>query len=320
MRTLLVFVGYLAITTTGQMGGPPGRLFDVAGRKLHLLCSGNGSPTVVLEAGASSFAIDWSLVQRAVARSQRVCSYDRAGMGWSEASSGFEAPGRVISDLHGLLRAANEPPPYLMVGASRGGLYVRLYQLEYPDDVAGLVLVDPATEDRLFVMYQGRIAAIASLTAEQFATTFPSSGSRPIPPRQPQKGVPFDRLPPELYDLRIKLDQQLIDSIGSTITAERAREYGEAERAMLARLLRSRESADAPMSRVPVVVLTRGLDMTDGLAENHATLARLSRNARHTVVRDSGHEVHLFAPAAVITAIADVTMAIQKQTRLPQEH
>src|SRR5688572_16690867 len=70
--------------TQAELPPPPGRLIDVGGRRLRLLCSGEGSPTVILEAGASSFAIDWTLVQREVARSNRTCSYDRAGMGWSD--------------------------------------------------------------------------------------------------------------------------------------------------------------------------------------------------------------------------------------------
>jgi pimeloyl-ACP methyl ester carboxylesterase len=96
---------------------------------------------------------------------------------------------------------------------------------------------------------------------------------------------------------------------------ERARAFAESDHAMLARLLQSRRAADAPFRRVPVVVLTRGLDMTDGLSDNHAALARLSRSSRHSIVRDSGHEVHLFAPDAVIEAIREVTAAAVKALR-----
>src|SRR6185503_7396802 len=140
-------------------GPPPGRLVDVGGRKLHVNCAGSGSPTVVLEAGASSFALDWSLVQPEIARTQRVCSYDRAGSGWSDPRPDVETPARIAADLHAALAAAGERPPYVLVGHSAGGLYVRLYQLEHPNEVVGLVLVDPATEDRLFTLFQGRAVA-----------------------------------------------------------------------------------------------------------------------------------------------------------------
>src|SRR5678815_1096449 len=195
----------LAIATLNaqpiDIGPPPGRLIDVGGRKLHVNCTGETKgtgPTVILEAGASSFAIDWSLVQPAIARGHRVCSYDRAGSGWRDSRPDVETPARIVADLHALLAAAGEKPPYVMVGASAGGLYVRLYQLDYPSEVVGLVLVDPATEDRLFTMYQQRAVAIGSLTAEQLASTMPSAPI-PIPSRKPQTGEPFDRLPMDLY-------------------------------------------------------------------------------------------------------------------------
>jgi pimeloyl-ACP methyl ester carboxylesterase len=304
----------VALLQSAQLPAPPGRLVEVNGRTLHLHCTGSGTPTVILEAGASSFAIDWSLVQPAVARSQRVCSYDRAGMGWSDRSDDVDSGRSSVSDLHALLAAAQEAPPSVMVGASRGALYVRLYQLEYPSEVVGLVLVDPATEDRLFIMYKGAIVPIAGLSAQEHATTLPTTASVPIRSRRPQTGTPFDRLPADLYDIRITLDQRLIDSLGSSMPGERARAFAESDHAMLARLLQSRSAADTPFRRVPVVVLTRGLDMTDGLADNHAALAGLSLNSRHSIVRDSGHEVPLFAPDAVIDSIRDVTAAAVKGT------
>jgi pimeloyl-ACP methyl ester carboxylesterase len=125
---LLTIVPVLA--QQADIGSPPGRLIDVGGRRLHLNCSGSGSPTVVLEAGASSFAIDWSLVQPDIARTQRVCSYDRASSGWSDARPDVETPIKIVVDLNTALAAAGEKPPFVLVGASAGGLYVRLYQLD----------------------------------------------------------------------------------------------------------------------------------------------------------------------------------------------
>ena len=101
-----------------DIGPAPGRLIDIGGRKLHLSCTGRGSPTVILEAGASSFALDWSLVQPEIARAHRVCSYDRAGSGWSDRRADVETPARVVADLHAALAAAGEEPPFVMVGAS----------------------------------------------------------------------------------------------------------------------------------------------------------------------------------------------------------
>ena len=296
----------------------PGRLIEVTGgRKLHVHCTGQGSPTVVFEAGASSFAIDFALVQPEVAKTNRVCSYDRAGHGWSDARGQVDTAARIVSDFHAAFGAAGEKPPYVLVGASMGAIYARVYQLDHPDAVAGFVLVDPATEDRLFTMYRRTATAIAELSSEQLASTLPASGTFPVPRRKPQVGAPFDKLPPDLYKLRIEFDQRRIDALPASVTADGVREIQEGQRAALARVFESRRNESNPFVRVPVVVLTRGRDMSNGLVENHAALARLARNSRHTVVADAGHEVHLFTPAAVVQAIADVATAVAKKTQLP---
>jgi pimeloyl-ACP methyl ester carboxylesterase len=300
-----------------DIGPAPGRLIEIGGRKLHFKCTGSGSPTVILEAGASAFALDWSLVQPEIARTNRVCSYDRAGSGWSDPRGEVDTPARVVLDLRSALAAAGEKPPVVMVGASFGGIYVRLYQLDYPDDVVGFVLVDPATEDRLFTMFQQKMVTIGSLTAEQLRSILPSTGSVPIPSRSPQTGAPFDRLSPDLYQLRIKLDQRLIASFPSSVSADVVRESSEGQRAALARLLESRTKQVFPIGDRPLVVLTRSQDMTPGIAENHAGLARLSTNSRHAVVPEAGHEIHLFVPSAVIQAIQDVSTASRQRSRLP---
>jgi pimeloyl-ACP methyl ester carboxylesterase len=328
MKTTLAVVVCVLVATvhllaqTIEIGAPPGRMVDVGGRQFHVNCTGSGSPTVILEAGASSFAIDWTLVQPAISKTNRVCSYDRAGMGWSAPRAQVDTPTRVISDLHALLAAIGEKPPFVMVGASFGALYVRFYQVEHPGEVAGLVLVDPATEDRLFTMFEGKMVTIGSLTVDQLLKTLPASGSVPnrAGARPPQTGAPFDRLPRDLYETRVKLDQRLIASQGASVSAEVVRESAEGNRAMFARLLESRISKDPPMRNTPTVVLTRGIEMTPGIAENHAGLAALSTNSRHTVVPDAGHEIHLFAPTVVIQAIQDVIAAVQTKGRLALSH
>jgi pimeloyl-ACP methyl ester carboxylesterase len=296
------------------LASAPGRMIDVGGRRLHLLCSGQGSPTIVLEAGASSFAIDWTLVQRELDRTNRVCSYDRAGLGWSDSSA---TRGNESHDLHRLLGSAGERPPYILVGASRGGLLARAYVAEYPVEVAGLVLVDPSSEDRLFTMLGGEGVLIASLTAEQLQTTFPR---RPVhaPRRPPQTGAPFDRLPPDLYRQRIILDERLIASIPETLPPEFIATAQERERAMLARLLAARSVTPHPLGDRPTVVLSRGDERNGEREAVHAALASLSTNSRHSVIAGAGHEIHLFDPGSVIRAARDVALAIRSKAKLPQ--
>ena len=193
----------VAALTAQELPPAPGQLVDVdRGRRLHLLCSGQGAPTVILEAGASAFANDWTLVQRAIATSHRVCSYDRAGMGWSDPLPAEAiAAERDTPDLHALLAAAKESAPFVLVGASHGGLLIREYLARYPADVSGLVFVDPSTEDRLFSMVRGDVFLIAEMTPDQIREGGPPSTVR-VPRRPVQKGAPFDKLPPELYQQR----------------------------------------------------------------------------------------------------------------------
>lgn len=128
---------------------PPGRLVQVGGHVLHLHCQGEGRPTVVLEAGATGFAQTWAWVQPELAKTTRVCSYDRPGMGWSE-EAGTGHDGATIADhLRDLLDAAGEPGPYVPVGHSLGGPFVHIFAATYPGDVAALGLVDPSHPDQL---------------------------------------------------------------------------------------------------------------------------------------------------------------------------
>jgi pimeloyl-ACP methyl ester carboxylesterase len=122
-------------------------LVDVGGRKLHLDCTGSGSPTVIFESGLGEGYYVWSRVQPEVAKTHRACSYDRAGIGFSDPSPAPRSVASLVGDLHLLLGKSGEQPPYILVGHSLGGLLVRRYADRYPDEVAGLVLVDSAHED-----------------------------------------------------------------------------------------------------------------------------------------------------------------------------
>jgi pimeloyl-ACP methyl ester carboxylesterase len=124
---------------------PPGRLIDVGGHKLHIRSMGErkpNQPVVVLEAGVASNSLDWQKVQSKVAEFAQVVTYDRAGYGWSEAGTDPRSPQQIVTDLHTLLHNAGINPPYVMVGHSFGGIYVRLFAETYPDEVAGLILVE----------------------------------------------------------------------------------------------------------------------------------------------------------------------------------
>lgn len=130
----------------------PGRMAKAAGRQMHLLCSGkrrSGEPLVLLESGMGSWSFYWRLVQPEVAKFARVCAYDRPGFGWSPPGVQPRSASRIAAELHEALQNAGEPGPYLLVGHSLGGIFVRQFARLYPQEVSSMVLVDSAHEDQL---------------------------------------------------------------------------------------------------------------------------------------------------------------------------
>ncbi|MHA7279058.1 alpha/beta hydrolase [Arthrobacter sp. MDT2-2] len=136
--------GYETVRGAVSAASPPdqGQLIDVGGHRLYLDCTGSGSPTVVIEPGAGLTSSDLALIAPTVARDTRVCVYDRAGRGWSDPATTVQDGAHITADLHTLLQRGNEPGPYVLAGHSFGGLYVLTFAARYPEEVAGLVLVD----------------------------------------------------------------------------------------------------------------------------------------------------------------------------------
>lgn len=146
MRLTLVLL--FAATLAAAQPQPPGKLIDVGGgRRMHLVCEGSGTPTVVFESGSGEGWYSWTLVQPEIARTMRACSYDRAGVGFSDPRTGERTVSVLNADLHELLKRSGEKGPYVLVGHSIGGILVRRYAARYPEDVAGVVLVDSAVEN-----------------------------------------------------------------------------------------------------------------------------------------------------------------------------
>ena len=168
----------------------PGELIDVGTHRLHVSCTGSGSPTVVLLGGMGETSAAWGLVQPAVAGSTRVCSYDRAGQAWSDSANGPKDGVEVAADLHALLRRAGEPGPYVLAGHSVGGPYAMVYAAQYPDDVAGLVLLDSASPHQFTALpdYPGTYAFLRRSTA--LLPTLTRLGAGPLLDSGPPAGLP----------------------------------------------------------------------------------------------------------------------------------
>jgi len=155
-----IIIAIMVLATTGmiyQTSGAeadrknhpaPGDLIDVGGFKMHIHCMGQGSPTVILETLSGGTSSYWGWVQPEAAQTTRVCVYDRAGRGWSEPDPEPLTLVRTIRNLHTLLVNAHIDGPYVLVGHSLGGIYVRQFAVQYPDDVVGMVLVDAAHPDQ----------------------------------------------------------------------------------------------------------------------------------------------------------------------------
>jgi pimeloyl-ACP methyl ester carboxylesterase len=173
---------------------PSGRLVDVGGYQLHLYCTGaivSGSPTVILENALGSVSSAWALVQPEVAKATRVCSYDRAGMGWSDSSPEPRDSQHITIELHTLLQNAQIPGPYVLVGWSFGGLYVREYAGQYPDEVVGLVLLDSSHPDQWTGTPEGQAQFASNAKIYSLAPTLVRMGvMRIMGLLQPASGLP----------------------------------------------------------------------------------------------------------------------------------
>jgi len=295
---------------------PPGQLIDIGGRKLHLYCTGTGSPTVLLMAGGGAFSIDWALVQPKVAEKTRVCSYDRAGLAWSDSGPADETVEQTVSDLHLLLKDSREKGPYLVVGASIGGIYIQAYQRAFPKEVAGLVFSN--SSNRVGRLVNGKPGLIWELTEEQIRSTFPldaaAKGSAPA-----SEDDPFDRLPPNLRAVRLWLDIKLWQGWEPT------KEKPDSTLSWRKEFLQEFAETDArkyPLGSLPVVVISSEPAAPESRLhtrdEANPRLDFLSSNTLHVTATGSGHEIHLYEPEIVIATLASTAQAIR--TRTPLSH
>jgi pimeloyl-ACP methyl ester carboxylesterase len=161
LTTLVVFVcaavlgaayNTLSLRHFRSIAGVPGKLFTVDGYSMQLFCTGHGDPAIILDAGLGDDSLIWAKVQPQLSEHTTVCSYDRAGFGWSQPRPGRRDANSMADQLHELLQIAHVPPPYILMGHSIAGLYVRAYARRYSAELAGLVLVDGATplqDDRI---------------------------------------------------------------------------------------------------------------------------------------------------------------------------
>jgi pimeloyl-ACP methyl ester carboxylesterase len=295
-------------------------LVKTGGRGLHLVCKGSGNPAVILESGAGGFSFDWALAQPAIAKVTRVCAYDRAGYAWSDMSPGFEQFPAVAEDMQELLRQAGIKPPWVLVGHAFGALYARDYQRRFPQQVAGLVLVDPTPEEDTQVVMFGHTVSLIDMADHDLKAwpvrPFAPSRTSP-PPRRPaaengpghKVDAPFDKLPLGLQATREWALQRFFDELDG-LTAEQAWAVMESQRATFSSLYNARHDPNAAL-KIPVIVLSRGRETTPAISAMQDELAGLSRDTIHRIAADSGERIQIEQPDMVASSVAEIVRAIR---------
>ena len=177
-------------------------MIDIGGRRLHLACSGQGGPTIILIHGTGAFSFDWALVQPRITMN-RVCGYDRAGHAWSDPAPAAQTYREMSDDLRELLLRSGEKGPFVLVGHSAGGGMVRVYAATYPSDVAGAVLVETGHPDALEII-NGKLVRVRTL-ADLAPPSSPGGKAqvsvRPVGPARIEPS--YDKLPPDAQRLRL---------------------------------------------------------------------------------------------------------------------
>lgn len=306
-----LIAGAIAKANLAKLYPAPGQLVDVGSYKMHINCTGQGSPTVILEAGMGNYSLFWAHVQPEVARFTRVCSYDRVGFGWSEPGPQSRTANAEVAELHTLLVNAYVEGPHVLVGHSLGGMLVRVYAHNYPDEVVGLVLVDSYHEERPIRL---PILAKANQEAVRQFRMFDQLSSIGLMALAPQT-IPNPGLPDEAY-----AQLQAITATTGYFKMFLAELNAVEESSAEVRALRI-----TSFGNMPLIVLSAGhgdaiASLSDAenqqvwkeLQVEQSELVALSSASKQIIAEQSGHFIQLDQPELVIDAIREMLDAIRK--------
>ena len=304
------FAGGAAKSDLAAQNPVPGQLIDVGGYNMHIHCVGQGNPTVVMEAGANDFSVTWTAVQPEIAKSTRVCTYDRAGFGWSDPSPRARTAETMVSELHTLLDNAEIEGPYLLVGHSFGGMIARLYTHHYPDEVVGLLLVDspyerhsPETATLYQEMTQQTMAQLRPVV------TMKSLGLLALSPENiPDPGLSVEALAQyrAIWAATGHLDTVLVESAAmeDSFDEMRAANITTLEDMPLVVLRHS-------SNPIPFFSESENIQMELAWQLMQTDMTAQSSNGEQIVAKQSGHYIQLDQPQLVIDAVLNILDAIR---------
>lgn len=305
---------------------PADQMVDVNGTQMRLDCRGSGSPTVVLEAGAQGWSTHWALVQDEVAKFTRVCSYDRAGYGWSEPVEEELSPQPAAEMLHALLENGGEKPPYLMVGHSLGGVFIRAFTAQYLDEVVGLVFVDSMHDNQSRrippeITESPEIAQTRELTltalrinqiieriglSRAFKLYDPAIASFPF--AEKDKALLLAEMYRTGYFVAIKREVDMI--IAHESQPRELKSLGDLPLIVLTRKVTAQDMmVQIPSTLQSMELAQQWADIVNG---NQVDLAALSTRGELIIVDDTGHNIQFDKPQAVIDAIREVFEQVAK--------
>jgi len=291
---------------------PPGRMVDIGGRRIQLDCRGQGLPVVVFEANDLGGSLGWSAVQAEVANTRRACSYSRAGIMWSDPADGTRDDKAIADDLHAVLRAAGEHPPFVLVGHSLGNLYNVAYTKYFGDEVAGLVMVDPAHPD------QAR--QIEAITHRPFSVLAPATK---ILTKLAWSGLPrlliaMDDMPKGMEGAAAYGPQSLVAMARELDNFDKTLADAATWHALGARPLYILTAmAPASPAALQETQMTAAEDLRFRLVWKilHDDEAKWSSASQHRLVPDSGHRIQSETPQLVIHAIESVVDSVRSGQR-----
>ncbi|MCW2578924.1 MAG: alpha/beta hydrolase fold protein [Blastococcus sp.] len=287
-------VGTIGSATDDPSQAMSGHLHDVGGYRLHLDCTGSGSPTVVLFSGLGATSANWARIAPAVARSTRVCAYDRAGQGWSDDAPQAHDGHRAVADLQTLLERAGEKGPYVLVGHSIGGDYAMTYAVRHPEQVDGMVLLDATDPSRVGGGPPGAMAVLPSLARLGVGRLLPTSFWSALPEPAAGEVRMFNSSPRGWRNVR--------DEVATMPTL--LRQAGEL----------------TTLGAIPLVVVTAaGHEDEPAWLAGQERMAALATDSAHRQA-DAGHGALLGeerGAASSVQAVEDVVRAVRAGTPLP---